>query len=74
MKKKPHQRPSAIKQVFADFRNRLHEPEKQVNGVQYEVQKHKNGYTVVVHRERGADQKHHFETKQALDAFLDSIS
>ncbi|MEL7338938.1 MAG: hypothetical protein AAGM67_00525 [Bacteroidota bacterium] len=73
MKKKPHKRPGVIKQHFADFRSRLHEPDKQVNGVQYEVQKHKNAYTVVIHRERGADQKLHFESKQQLDEYLASL-
>ncbi len=73
MKKKPHQKQSAIKKVFADFRARLHEPEKQTNGVQYEVQKDKEGYTVIVHRERGANQKLHFASKQQLDEFLNSL-
>lgn len=74
MKKKPHQKQSVIKQVFADFRSRLHEPEKQPNGVQYEVKKVKNGYAVIIHRERGTNQSLYFASKKELDKFLHSLS
>ncbi|MEL7530679.1 MAG: hypothetical protein AAFN10_05195 [Bacteroidota bacterium] len=73
MKKKPHQNQSVIKKVFSDFRARLHEPAKQLNGEQYEVQKTKRGYTVIIHRERGADQRLDFENKQQLEEYLDSL-
>ena len=73
MKKKPHQRQSPIKKLFADFRSRLHEPDKQPAGIQYEVQEHKKGYTVVIHRERGVNQTLHFGTRQELDAYLKAV-
>lgn len=73
MKKKPHQRQSEINKVFSDFRNRLHKPKRQENGVQYEVIKLKDGYTVKVHRERGADNVFHFKTRTEVNAFLDKI-
>lgn len=74
MKKKPHQRQSAINNVFSDFRARLYEPNQSSGDERYEVIKHKNGYTVRIHRERGANEDLAFETKQALDAYLKSLS
>lgn len=56
MKKKPHQRQSVIKMVFSDFRKRVHNYEKGPNNMAYEIQKTKDGYTVVVHREKGEDE------------------
>ena len=70
MKKKPHQTQSAIDKVFSDFRSRLHKPTSQPSDVQYEVKKHKKGFTVVIHRERGANQTLHFETRKEVDTFL----
>ncbi|MCI4671883.1 MAG: hypothetical protein MRZ79_27320 [Bacteroidia bacterium] len=74
MKLKPHQKQSVIKKVFADFRKRLYQPDKQDNGVQYEVKKKQKGYEVVVHRERGMNQNLFFDSKKELDEFLRSLS
>ena len=72
MKKKPHQRQSTIKKLFSDFRGRLDTSGRQTNGVNYEVKKRKNGFTVVVHRERGANQTLNFDNKQDLDEYMKS--
>ena len=74
MKKKPHQQQSAIKKVFSDFRSRLHEPDKQANGIQYEIRKKKEGYQLIIHKERAADQHLHFDTKAQLDEYLAALS
>lgn len=74
MKKKPHQKQSVIKKVFSDFRERLYTPKNQLYDVQYEIKKHKKGYTVIIHRERGANQTLQFEDKEQLDAYLQSIA
>ena len=73
MRKKPHQKKSVIKKVFSDFRERLYTPNNPQNGIEYEIVKNKNGYSVIIHNERGANQKLHFKDKQQLDDYLKSI-
>ncbi|MEL6252260.1 MAG: hypothetical protein AAFR87_09650 [Bacteroidota bacterium] len=74
MGKKPHQKQSVIKKVFADFRKRLHPTRNPSPGIQYEVKKLKKGFRVIIHKERGADEVLNFENKKELDAFLSSVS
>ena len=74
MGKKPHQKQSVIKKVFADFRKRLHPTSNPSQDIQYEVKKNKKGFTVIIHKERGANEILKFETKKDLDAYLASLS
>ncbi len=74
MKKKPHQKKPVIQQVFSDFRENLHLPKSPVNGVHYEVKKNKNGYEVLIHKDRGANETLRFDDKNSLDEFLKSLN
>ncbi|MEM6806782.1 MAG: hypothetical protein AAF696_35600 [Bacteroidota bacterium] len=74
MGKKPHQKQSIIKKVFADFRKRLHPSSNPDPGIQYEVKQHKKGFTVIIHKERGMDEVLNFDNKKELEAYLASIS
>lgn len=74
MKKKPHQKQSAIKSVFSEFRNRLYKQDKHLNGNNYEVKKNQNGYTLVIHKERGANEELYFESKTLLNNYLETLN
>ncbi len=74
MKQKPHHKKGAIQQHFSEFRDRLFTPKNQPGDVQYEVRRKKGSFSVVIHRERGANQTLHFENEKALDEYLHSIS
>ncbi|MEO1437456.1 MAG: hypothetical protein AAFV80_18080 [Bacteroidota bacterium] len=73
MKKKPHQKESELNKVFSEFRERLHESTNPGDDRRYEVKKTKDGYTVIIHRERGANETIHFDSKAAVDAYLKGI-
>ena len=73
MKKKPHQRQSVINKLFSDFRKSLHKPGNPSDTNHYEVKKTKNGYSVTIHTERGANQSLHFENKKQLDEYLKGL-
>lgn len=73
MKKKPHQKQSVIQSEFSEFRKRLYNPKNPSNGIEYEVQKDKKGYRVIIHRERGANETLEFKDEASLKAYLAAL-
>ena len=68
--KKPHERPSDMKKVFQAFRARV---EKRTASADYEVRPVKDGFDIIVHRERGLDERLHFATRAEVDAYLERV-
>ncbi|MFD0796951.1 hypothetical protein ACFQZJ_05735 [Maribacter chungangensis] len=72
-KKKPHKKKGELKQMFDAVR----ENSTFINSHghdSYQLIKTKNGFTVIVSRERAEDETHHFDAEQKVRAYIKTLN